>query len=155
MAEFDRYLKTMLTRAETEARADGSATVEAQHLLLAVAADPDSPPGRVLAEAGLDHAAIRAALHREFEASLETVGISLPALDAGPASPDPDRTPRPGASIQLALERGVKAGAGGDLRPAHLVLGILQAEVGTVPRALALAGADRGALIARVRETLR
>jgi hypothetical protein len=34
------------------------------------------------------------------------------------------------------------------------LLGILQAEVGTVPRALALAGFDRTALIARVLETL-
>jgi hypothetical protein len=35
-----------------------------------------------------------------------------------------------------------------------VLLGILQADVGTVPRALALAGFDRAALIARVRQSL-
>jgi Clp amino terminal domain, pathogenicity island component len=41
-----------------------------------------------------------------------------------------------------------------DLRPGHLLLGILQAEVGTVPRVLALAGVDRTELIERVRSEL-
>jgi D-alanyl-D-alanine carboxypeptidase len=41
-----------------------------------------------------------------------------------------------------------------DLRPAHLLLGVLQAQVGTVPRALALAGVDRSDLLARVRHSL-
>lgn len=154
MAGFDRYLKSVLARAEAEARQDGSTTVEAQHVLLAVAAQSDSSAGRVLAAAGLDHAAIREALNHEFEHSLGAAGISLSALDILRASPDPHRAPQPGASIQLALERCLKSGAGQDLQPAHLLLGILQAEVGTVPRALALAGIDRGELIARVVETL-
>ena len=154
MAGFDKYLRTLLSRAETEARQDGSATVEAQHMLLAIAAEPDSPPGRVLAAAGLGHAAIRAALHREFEHSLAAAGVSVSAFRVAPASPDPRRTPHPGASVQLALDRGIKAAAGQDPQPAHLLLGILRAEVGTVPRALTLAGADRGELIARVLGTL-
>jgi ATP-dependent Clp protease ATP-binding subunit ClpA len=155
MARFDKYFKTMLDRAGTEARQDASTTVEAQHVLLAIATEPDSSAGQVLAAAGLDHAAIREALNREFEHSLGAAGVSLSAFDVAPASPDPQRTPHPGASIQLALERGLKASAGQDPQPAHLLLGILQAEVGTVPRALALAGADRGDLIARVTETLK
>ena len=43
---------------------------------------------------------------------------------------------------------------GKDLRPAHLLLGILLAEVGTVPRALTLAGIDRAELIVRIRQAL-
>jgi hypothetical protein len=41
-----------------------------------------------------------------------------------------------------------------DPRPEHLLLGILQAGHGAVPRALALAGIDRGDLLARVQRTL-
>jgi ATP-dependent Clp protease ATP-binding subunit ClpA len=133
MASFDRYLKTMLDQAAAEARLDGSATVEAEHLLLAVAADQDSTPGRVLASAGLDKGAIRAALDREFDGSLGAAGVARSAFDGlPPATPNPGHVPH----------------------PAHLLLGILQAQVGTVPRALAAAGIDRADLIARVAQTL-
>lgn len=103
---------------------------------------------------GLDRDAIREALDREFEHSLSVAGVSRSAFGLPPASPDPQRVPHPGASVRLALERGVTSRARQDLQPAHLLLGILQAEVGTVPRALALAGVDRADLMARVVETL-
>jgi hypothetical protein len=41
-----------------------------------------------------------------------------------------------------------------DLQSAHLLLGILEAGAGTVPRALALAGIDQADLAARVRQAL-
>ena len=45
-----------------------------------------------------------------------------------------------GASVKLAMERGLGSVARKqDLRPPHLLLGIVQASVGTVPRALDLA----------------
>lgn len=51
--------------------------------------------------------------------------------------------------------RGVTAAARRNaLRPAHLLLGIVEAQVGTVPRALALAGIDQPDLRARVLQTL-
>jgi ATP-dependent Clp protease ATP-binding subunit ClpA len=154
MAGFDKFLRAALDWAVVEARQDGSATVEAQHLLLAMAADPAGTPGRILAAAGLDHAATRAALDGEFERSLGTVGVSPATFGIPPATPDPDRMPHPGATIQLALERAIRSGGRREAQPAHLLLGILQADVGTVPRALALAGVDRTALIARVEEAL-
>jgi Clp amino terminal domain, pathogenicity island component len=49
---------------------------------------------------------------------------------------------------------GARSGRKKDLQPAHLLLGILQAEVGTVPRALALAGIDRTDLADRARRSL-
>lgn len=154
MAGFDKYLKTMLDRATTEARLDGSTTVEAQHLLLAIAGDQGSAAGRVLALGGLDRSAIREALDREFEHSLSAVGVDRSAFGVPSATPDLQRVPHPGASIRLALERGVASGVSPDLQPAQLLLGILQAEVGTVPRTLALAGVDRADLVARVLEEL-
>ncbi|MFF3445129.1 Clp protease N-terminal domain-containing protein [Streptosporangium sp. NPDC002721] len=155
MNTFDRYLHTVIMEGATEARRHGSATVEAQHLLLAVAAQEGTAPQRVLASAGLDHRAILAALDREFEHSLSAVGVSPAFFGLPPSSTAPRRSPDMGATARLALDRGfASASRKKDLRPAHVLLGILLAEVGAVPRALALAGVDRTDLMTRVRSTI-
>ncbi|MEU0563818.1 Clp protease N-terminal domain-containing protein [Nonomuraea sp. NPDC005983] len=155
MAMIDHYINTIVERGADEARKDGSATVEAQHLLLAIAAERNPVTHQVLTSVGLDHQAIRDALDKEFEQSLGAAGVSLAAFGLPRPSPAPKRSPNLGASAKLALERGLVSAAGKkDLRPAHLLLGILLAEVGTVPRALAAAGVDRADLTARVRQTL-
>ena len=54
--------------------------------------------------------------------------------------------PRMAASAKTALDRAVRAAAARRHRriaAGHILLGVLQAEAGTVPRALALAGVDR------------
>ncbi|MGJ6964859.1 Clp protease N-terminal domain-containing protein [Streptosporangium sp. G11] len=155
MSTFDRYLHTIITEGAIEARRQGSATVEAQHLLLAVTAQEGTAPQRLLASAGLDHQATRAALDREFDHSLSAAGVSRASF--GPSLPDTTlkRSPALGATGKLALERGfASVSRKKDLRPAHLLLGILRAEVGTVPRALALAGVDRTDLLTRVQDTV-
>lgn len=155
MNPFDEYLHAVITEGGSEAQRDGSATVEAQHLLLAIAAQEGTAPQRVLASAGLDHQAIRDALRREFEHSLSAAGVSLADLNVPRAQGYRKSAPNVGASTKLALERGFNSvSRKRDLRPAHVLLGILRAEVGTVPRALALAGVDRTDLQARVQHTL-
>lgn len=152
MNAFDKYLQTVFDQAVREAQADGSPAVEAHHLLLAIADGPDAVIAEILTSAGLDHTALRAALDREFEHSLSAVGVSPAAFGLPRPTRTPDRSVQLGASAKLAVERGIGAAARKDaLRPAHLLLGVLQAELGTVPRALALAGVDRAALIARAR----
>jgi len=152
----DRYLRRILERGRAEARRDGSPAVEAQHLLLAIAADPGTAARRVLAEAGLDRDAVRAAVDREFAASLRVAGVELTGFALPPATADPHRDVDLGTSAKLVLERAVRvAGRGpGRIRPAHLLLGVLDTGVGTVPRALALAGVDRAELVARTRAAL-
>ncbi|BAJ26061.1 MULTISPECIES: Clp protease N-terminal domain-containing protein [Kitasatospora] len=168
MSAFDRYLQALLDRAADEARSDGSATVDAHHLLLALAAAPttafdgapatafddlsddDDAARRVLAAAGLDRDAVRAALDREFAHSLRAVGVSPDTDRLPPPSPGTER-PRLGASTRLALERSFGAARKKDQTSAHLLSGILAAEVGTVPRALALSGVDRERLAGRAR----
>jgi ATP-dependent Clp protease ATP-binding subunit ClpA len=141
MSTFDRYLEDVIERATREAEADGSSTVEAHHLLLAIAASDDS-------ELGLDRVALRSALDREFTHSLAAAGVRLSG-DVPP--PSPSSSPTLGATARTALERGLAVvGRKQDARPAHLLIGILSAEVGTVPRALSLAGVDRTAVIARL-----
>ncbi|MFC4534883.1 Clp protease N-terminal domain-containing protein [Sphaerisporangium dianthi] len=151
----DHYINDVVTRGAAEALEDGSAATEAHHLLLAIAAHQGTAAHRVLTAARLGRQEIRQALDREFEHSLSAVGVSLTAYDLPKPSRDTGNPPKPGASARLAVERGFAAATGKkDLRPAHLLLGILETEIGTVPRALALAGVDRAGLMARVRETL-
>ncbi len=155
MTALGTYVQTIIGLGAREAQQDRSATIEAQHLLLAIAAGQETTTHQVLTSAGLDHRAIRGALNMEFEHSLSAAGVSLAAFDFPPPSSAAGRRPRLGTSARLALERGFTSGARRkDLQPAHLLLGILQAQIGTVPRALALAGVDRAGLIARVDQAL-
>jgi ATP-dependent Clp protease ATP-binding subunit ClpA len=153
MTAFDKYLRTILDQAEREARGDGSKTTEAQHVLLAMASRSETEMGQFLASLGLDHGALRAALDRELEHTSSAAGVSLAATERQRAKSAPSPAGHLGTSVQQALERGLE-GVRKAPRPAHLLLGVLQAEVGTVPRALALAGFDRADLMARARQTL-
>lgn len=154
MSQFDTYLHALIVRAQHEAGEDGSATLEAQHLLLAAAAEPEPTTRRALESVGLDRDAIRGALEREFEHSLNAVGVSAATHDL----PRPSRLPTNpglGTSAKLAIERAFAAvSRKKDLHPAHVLLGILSAQVGTVPRALARAGVDREGLATHVRQLL-
>lgn len=157
---FERFVKdarrVVAHAAEHEATALGSPTVEAEHLLLALAAEPETPAGRVLADAGLDHDGVRAALEREAERSLAAVGVALGGFELPePAAAPRAVSPRFATSSKRALERALRAAvARGDRRitATHLLLGILRAELGTVPRALDAAGVDRIALVTRAEQ---
>ncbi|GAA1914279.1 Clp protease N-terminal domain-containing protein [Streptantibioticus ferralitis] len=153
MSAFDKYLHAVIVRAMDEAQDDGSATIDAHHLLLSLAADQGSTAQQVLTSAGLDRATVREALDREFEHSLSMVGVS-PAAYGLPGPSHASQQPKMGASARLALERSFACARKKDLRSAHLLLGILQAQFGTVPRALALAGIDQAELEDHVRQTL-
>lgn len=149
--------RAVLNAAEDEARGLGSPTVEAEHLLMALATDDRTAAGRLLLDGGLDRRTLDDALSREIERSLAAVGVSLGdyALPAAPTAPR--RRPRLAASSKRALHRAaLLARAHGHRRiaPAHLLAGILQANVGTVPRALEVVGADRRALLARAERLL-
>jgi ATP-dependent Clp protease ATP-binding subunit ClpA len=133
-----------------------SPTLEAEHLLLALARQPATTAHDLLIEAGLGYDQLRTALCVEFEGNLATVGVTLSNFDLS-ATADRTRIPRWGASAKLALERSVKiAHVRRDRRitPSHILLGILRAVAGTVPRALDRAGVDRAELSARVAAAL-
>jgi ATP-dependent Clp protease ATP-binding subunit ClpA len=149
---FERFThdaRQVVKSAETLASGLGSPTIEAEHLLLALA---DCQP--VLADAGLDHDGVLAALDEERVRSLLAVGISAADFDLPPA---PLTRPRMAASSKLALARAVRAAVDrSDKRIAggHVLLGVLAAEAGTVPRALAIAGIDRQELRDRTAASL-
>jgi D-alanyl-D-alanine carboxypeptidase len=148
---FTREARTVVEGAATEARELGSATIEAEHLLLALTrVQPQTPAGEALAAAGLDHEAALEALAAERERSLIAVGITAGDFDV-PAASHHGR-PRFATSAKTALERALRAAlARKDRRieAGHILLGLLAAEAGTVPRALAQAGVERDELRAR------
>jgi len=151
---FDAFLGSVMERGADEARRAGSTTIEAEHLLLAIAAEQENSTHELLGSVGLDYAAIRDALEQEFLQGLAAAGISLAAQDL----PDPvsgsRRPSKMGESAKLAIERGVGPADRGNRRPAHLLLGILRLKAGTVPRALTLAGVDQADLARRAQESL-
>jgi D-alanyl-D-alanine carboxypeptidase len=149
--------REIVTQARNEARALGSSRVEAEHLLLALAARPDTSAGRLLTAAGLDHRAVREVLDLEFERSLGAVGILLHGFCLPEQGLPVSGGPRLAQSAKLAFERGLKTRAARHDRgfdPLHLLIGIVSAEGGTVARALAAAEVDRGALAARAQAAL-
>jgi ATP-dependent Clp protease ATP-binding subunit ClpA len=153
---FERFTKdarTVVKDAEAEAHSLGSPAIEAEHLLLAIARHPDKPAGRALAEVGLDHHGVHHALEAETDRSLLAVGITPAELEPPGGPVATTGRIRVAASARLALERALRAALDRDSRriePAHILLGILRAEAGTVPRALAIAEVDRNELSDRV-----
>jgi len=145
-----RRLHAVGQRAIGQARARRSATVEAEHVLLAILAVRSSPATTKLASARLDYDALVAALADERERSLAAAGIAPIAAAALTATPR-STIPGWGASVRDLLRRAdtpaAKDGRDGAVE-IELSIAILQARIGTVPRALAVAGLDRSALIA-------
>ncbi len=155
---FNRFVKDareIATQAQEIARRLASPTVEAEHLLLALAERPSTSTQKVLAEAGLDHEGILEALDRENERSLAAVGVSASGFNLPPVA-DPAK-PQWATSAKLALERSLKVAASRDdhrIEPGHILLGVLRAPAGTVPRALEDAGIERVDFACRVEAAL-
>jgi ATP-dependent Clp protease ATP-binding subunit ClpA len=145
----------LVRQFEVEAKQRFAKFVEAEHMLLALATEPENEAGRLLYESGLSHARIDSALLEERRRSLAFVGVEALAENQTEAT-ELDSPLSLGTSAKAAIKRGLFASR--DSRPhrphlqgTDLLLGILQAELGTVPRALAIAEFDRDALILRIR----
>jgi ATP-dependent Clp protease ATP-binding subunit ClpA len=146
-------VRTILVQhAREEAEMDGSAAIEAEHVLLSLASPIGGDVARLLAEAGLTRDAIRAALDQEWEQSLAVAGVTVAVAELPRATPKRDRHPKFGESARLVLkraaERAKKLGAN-RMTAAHVLVGVLDTKLGRVPRMLELAGVDRAALYAK------
>jgi len=144
---FTRDARAIVRAAsQEEAQTQGTGTVQAEHLLLALSAHA------TLQHLDLDHDRIEQALIQEEERSLASVGIASGDFDGPMASAAPRRT-RLATSAKLALQRAlVTAQRHQDRRieTHHLLLGVLAADHGRVPRALEIAGIDLDELRARL-----
>lgn len=145
---------SLVLQFEIEAKRDGAKFIEAEHMLLALATNPESDAARVLNQYGLDHQRLASALHEEHRQTLAFAGMNAPDKKLVEAT-ELEGSPSLGTSAKAALRRAL-IGSRHDRRRARLrsddlLAGILEAELGTVPRVLAIAGIDRAALVQRVR----
>lgn len=151
-------VRSILVRAaRAEARRDGSRTIEAEHVLLALAGVHDSAAAQLLAEVGLTEDAIRTALNREWEQSLAVAGIAVRTGLLPEATPERGRDPQIGESTKLLLHRAMEAApkpGGGRIGPMRILVGLLATERGRVARTLEAAGVDRTALRTRAADAL-
>jgi ATP-dependent Clp protease ATP-binding subunit ClpA len=139
---------------EVEAKRDGAKFIEAEHMLLALAADRDGDAAKLLKESGLDHGRLSSALLEEHRRTLAFAGMSAPSNELVEATAL-ESSLTFGTSAKTAFRRALMASRGDHrrrprLRGTDLLVGILQAELGTVPRALAIAGVDREVLLSRL-----
>jgi len=157
---FERFktdARVVILDAMQEARVRADAKIEAEHLLLALARRSAWDAGRMLADSGLDHDGLRNALNEGVRRTLEAVGVgSGAALMPDPTLPVAGQPPW-GESAKAALRRAsiiAKEHGNRRLNPTHILLGVLRAREGTVPRALATAGVDTAELAARAEARL-
>lgn len=144
-----RQLRDAVDLAREEAAERASSSIEAEHLLIALARLPQSRGGAFLVANGLGPDELGAALLTERRHSLDSVGAPTYSPEQLRATRRP-RQPRIGTSSRDALERGMRVSRGhqgSDTLP--LVVGVLSAELGTVPRMLSLIGVDRHQLLGR------
>ena len=145
---FSHEAREAVKAAEAEARELGSPTIEAEHLLLALADRVAALPAT-----GLDHDGVLAALDAERDRSLAAVGVSASGFEPSPLSTKPKFATSAKSALELALREALVRG---DKRilPGHVLLGVLRPQAGTVPRALQQAGVDRDELRARTEAEL-
>jgi ATP-dependent Clp protease ATP-binding subunit ClpA len=143
-----RALHALGQRAIAQAAARRAGTVESEHLLLAILADSSSTVTAALEKSGLSYDTLGRALDVERTRSLSVAGIVPPESTLLRATPR-TTTPAWGASIRDVL-RGADKLAAQEARSGalerELARTILEAKLGTVPRAIALASLSREAL---------
>jgi ATP-dependent Clp protease ATP-binding subunit ClpA len=147
---FVRDARLAALEATSVAAGLGSSSVEAEHLLVSIAAG-NSRAGFALREVGLEPQELRDAIQRDFERVLAGIGIDAGGVDL-PANCRRTK-PRWGASAKQGLQRALaEAKRRGDRKIGceHILRGLLSAEHGAVPRLLAAEGIDRGQLTGRL-----
>jgi ATP-dependent Clp protease ATP-binding subunit ClpA len=149
--------RDVVERAAKEAHTTASRSVEAEHILLALAAREGTAAQRILASAGLEREALLAAVEKEFEQSLAYVGVPVGEFDLKAVADSSSSRLGWAASARLVLERALAVGkrrCDNRLEPTHLLLGVLGAKAGTLPRMFAMVGVDVADLTKRAEEAL-
>ena len=127
-----------IVRAREQAKRAGSPTLEAEHILLALAEVPLGRAGAALTSLGLTEEVVRASIDRELVGALAAVGVRESRTPS--AVPRARRgEPRWGQSAKLAMKRSLEETVRrGERRIGneHLLLALVGAEAGVVPRLL-------------------
>src|SRR5688572_27774605 len=143
---FERFSKDaqgVVLASLAAAKRLGAENVEPEHLLLGLA-EGSTPASRAITEAGLDAAAITAAVEADLVAMLEVVGVPASVVDAMPAAPRVDR-PDFGVHAKRALEQALREAARRSERrigAEHVLLGALHAPSPRLTRVLERLGVE-------------
>lgn len=178
---FTQASRVIVVQAQEEARAARDERVGTQHLLLSMLHEEGGDVARRLAGQGVDRAAVQAALDRFLQAgagpeldadALDSIGIDLDAVREkveatfGPGALDrpgrggsPGRghipfTPRAKKVLELGLREALALHSK-EIRPDHLLLGLLREGEGLGAKALFDAGVDLRLLADQMRTELR
>ncbi|MEZ5268811.1 MAG: Clp protease N-terminal domain-containing protein [Microthrixaceae bacterium] len=140
---FERFAtetREITRRAAELAELEHSSTVEVEHLLLALVDPIADDVGRLLEAHEVDASAVREARDREFRSALAIAGVHTDrSAPPGAARLRRGRSTRFALSAKLALERTLEVALrSGEKRITnkHLLLAIVDAKTGIVPRLL-------------------
>lgn len=135
---FSRSARATVKAARHIAADNGSPTVEAEHLLLALTQHSSARTRRALQSLGVSDQAVHAALDEEFAHALQTVGVAT-TTPPRPLSRPMRSSPRFGQSAKLALERTLQVALDRghkSLDDSHILVALTQAEAGVIPGVL-------------------
>lgn len=144
---FARVTKAKVRRAAELAEAEQASMVEVEHLLTALVDPVTDPVGMMLESVGITPQRLREARDREFRSALALVGVETrrPSPATSPRQRR-GRTTRFAPSAKLALERTLEVATATGVRRITnecLLLAIVGAEVGIMPRLLDELGTSR------------
>ena len=155
---FTQDVREKVRRAAELADHEGAAMVEVEHLLLALVDPVTDQIGMALERAGLSRETINDARDREFRSALALAGVNTGRpVPAGARRLRRGRTTRFAPSAKLALERTLGVAAESNqqrITNQSLVLAIVGAQVGIIPRLLAELGTDSETLANLIRTSI-
>ena len=143
-----RDMRAMSERAALDARRLRASSVESEHLFAAIAAGCFGAASQALAHLGISHSAVVAAIEREHASALALAGVRSHAL---PPPTAPEDRPAWGRSAMRAAERSCDENGPDDPR-LRVLLGIVHAEAGVMPRVLQELGVTSVAIDDAVQE---
>lgn len=145
--ELLRDFRVLHEHAAREARRAGAATLESEHLFAAIADGCFGAASKVLTNLGISYAAVLAAIDRERAGALALAGVRSPTPPLPAASHDRLKY---GQSAMRAAERSI------DREPEdtrlRVLLGIVLADRGVMPRLLQELGVTSAAIVDAVQQ---
>lgn len=144
-------MNVLFPRAEQIARDDGIDQPGAEHLLLAALELDDGIARAALQMFDIDSVSLRTAIAGQHDEALRSIGVIADdnavaaALPAGGTATGPYRSQ---GSMQAAFQRAVALAKRDrcSVHSGHLLLGVIEADQGTVARSLDHLGVDRAVL---------
>lgn len=150
-----RTLKDLSFAAEDIAAKRSELPPGAEHFLLAALTLPDGTARRAFIHANADADEITAAIDRQYDEALRSIGIEPPDVQCATEVPDDSEVPKPKlyqakpsvTTLYKTMEAHTKANPDAPLLGATVVIGVASLEQGVAARALRAMNVDRSKLV--------